>query len=131
MESATTPYRSLNIFYPKNDSLYKEIEQLIKQPNITKLLQDNYINVYTLMREDINKLIIHLNDFNMVPIATFNELNEMTIKTILDLCGTLHKPNQGKTATSVQGGGKTNYKYKYEKYKTKCDMMKGVITKMH
>ena len=129
METSTTPYRSLNIFYPKKDNSYKQIEELIKQPNISKLLQDNYINVYTLMRDDINKLIIHLNDFSMLPIAVFSELTEKTINDIIKLCGDLEQPKQSQPVK--KGGGKVDYKYKYEKYKTKYNMMNTVITKMY
>jgi predicted component of viral defense system (DUF524 family) len=132
METSTTPYRSLNIFYPKDSKDYKQIEELVKRSDITKLLQDNFINVFTLMREDITKLIVHLNDFNMMPIIVFNELTEKTINEIIQLCTKLGQPKQtAQTAQTVQGGARTSYKYKYEKYKTKYNMMNGVITKMN
>ena len=126
-----TSFRSLNIFYPENNVEYKKIEQLIKQSNITKLLQDNYINVFTIARDDINKLVVHLYDFNMMPIAKFNEFNENTINTIINLCNNLTQPTINTQNKNLQGGGKINYEYKYEKYKSKCDMMKGVITKLY
>lgn len=136
MESSVTPYRSLNIFYPKKDNSYKELEELIKRPDISKLLQDNYINVFTLMRDDINKLIVHLNDFSMMPIATFSELTEKTIKDIIEICGGLSQPQTNQTNNTTQekqaiGGGKIDYKYKYEKYKTKYSTVKDVITKLY
>lgn len=107
-------FRSLNVFYPENDKTYKEFEQLLKKENIKKLLEENKINVHSMMRDDINKFIAHLSDFNMTPIETFSELTEETLHKIVKMCNSL----------GVHKGGNINYKHKYEKYKAKCKLLK-------
>ena len=83
------------------------------------------------MRDDISKLIIHLNDFSMMPIATFTELTEQTIDDIVKLCNKTSQPKPTQAQPQHSGGGEVDYKHKYEKYKAKYTMMKGTITKLH
>lgn len=108
-------FRSLNVFYPENDKTYKEFAELIKKENIKKLLEENKINVHSMMRDDISKFIAHLSDFSMTPLATFNELTEETLHKIVKLCN---------ASGGVHKGGNVNYKHKYEKYKAKCRILK-------
>jgi|LakMenEpi03Aug12_release.lakeMendotaPanAssembly.Ray.scaffolds.fasta_scaffold1745744_1 hypothetical protein len=123
MELAANRFWSLNIFYPDNCEDYKNFEQLLKQDNVSNTLKDNNINVFTAQRDDIEKPVAYLYNQNMLVVEKFMDLNMNLVHKIISIVN----PNP---AQQKQKGGDNSYKHKYEKYKSKYNMMKGIVTKL-
>lgn len=116
-------YKLLVIVSSKSNPLYLKLKDLLTEP-IVKELESRKIAISENIIDDCKQFIIYLYAPSMQLIESLNTVDNNTIRDIIKAYDDFDEKYK-----KEQTGGRVSYKHRYEKYKSKYNMMKGVITK--